>query len=189
MWPFVDPATKKKVKFGNAADKGLVSDGTVEETQLLRECGGGLDVSRVVVLGVTGAHARCRMTTGRIGRHLSRLVRRGGGSKTKCSDAVRRWSVEVRVNGGGVEKQEIRKSSRLSRRQTTWIRSSRVCRLILYRKDCVSEPAAMECHSWPGIDSDVAGNNGGQYMYIDQRRPTRYNITLSPSRTLHPCRW
>jgi len=45
MWPFVDPATKKKVRFSSVADKTLVGDGTVEGGQLLRECGGELDVS------------------------------------------------------------------------------------------------------------------------------------------------
>ena len=47
MWPFVDPATKKKVKFGSAEGAEIVKDGEVAEDQLLVECGGDLNVSFV----------------------------------------------------------------------------------------------------------------------------------------------
>lgn len=46
MWPFVDPLTKKKVKFGT----DIVADGDVASGLLLKECGGELDVSDRVVL-------------------------------------------------------------------------------------------------------------------------------------------
>ena len=44
MWPFVDPATKKKVTFGSSADKSVVGRGEVEADQLIVECGGDLVV-------------------------------------------------------------------------------------------------------------------------------------------------
>lgn len=40
MWPFVDPITKKKVRFGNSG-----VNGEVDPDQLLVECGGDLNVS------------------------------------------------------------------------------------------------------------------------------------------------
>ena len=45
MWPFVDPATKKKVRFSSVDEGALVGAGEVDKGQLLRECGGELDVS------------------------------------------------------------------------------------------------------------------------------------------------
>jgi hypothetical protein len=45
MWPFVDANTKKKVKFVDSADKGIIKDGEVHADQLAVECGGDLDVS------------------------------------------------------------------------------------------------------------------------------------------------
>ncbi len=44
MWPFVDPSTKKKVKFGSAEGREVVQDCHVEPSQLLKDCGGELDV-------------------------------------------------------------------------------------------------------------------------------------------------
>lgn len=41
MWPFVDPNTKKKVKF----DVDVVQEGDVEPEMLLKECGGNVNVS------------------------------------------------------------------------------------------------------------------------------------------------
>jgi len=40
MWPFVDPITKKKVRFGNSG-----VNGEVDPDQLLVECGGNLNMS------------------------------------------------------------------------------------------------------------------------------------------------
>ena len=47
MWPFVDPVTRKKVKFGSSEVGELTRDGDVKKDQLLIECGGDLDVSIV----------------------------------------------------------------------------------------------------------------------------------------------
>ena len=41
VWPFVDAATRDRVKY----DKVLVGDGDVAKDVLLKQCGGGLDVS------------------------------------------------------------------------------------------------------------------------------------------------
>lgn len=40
MWPFVDPVTKQKVKFGT----DIVADGDIDKEWLMKECGGDLDV-------------------------------------------------------------------------------------------------------------------------------------------------
>ena len=45
QWPFVDPNTKKKVKFGSTESGDLINDGTIDRSVLLKECGGDLDVS------------------------------------------------------------------------------------------------------------------------------------------------
>jgi hypothetical protein len=45
MWPFVDAATKKKVKFASADGHEVVQDGEVEKGLFLKDCGGDLDVS------------------------------------------------------------------------------------------------------------------------------------------------
>ncbi|WWC66494.1 uncharacterized protein I206_100396 [Kwoniella pini CBS 10737] len=44
VWPFVDPATKKKVKFGSGKGQEIVKDGDVDASQLLQEAGGDLDI-------------------------------------------------------------------------------------------------------------------------------------------------
>lgn len=43
MWPFVDANTKKKVRFG----EDIVASGEVDPGELLKECGGDLEVSYV----------------------------------------------------------------------------------------------------------------------------------------------
>lgn len=54
MWPFVDPVTKKKVKFGTAGGRESILEGDLDAGQLLKECGGDLDVSlrRIMRLGI-----------------------------------------------------------------------------------------------------------------------------------------
>jgi hypothetical protein len=44
MWPFVDPATKEKVKFGSSEGLDVVKEGDVNSNQLLEECGGEIVV-------------------------------------------------------------------------------------------------------------------------------------------------
>ena len=44
MWPFVDPATKKKVSFGTVEGGELIREDVVEIEVLLEECGGNLKV-------------------------------------------------------------------------------------------------------------------------------------------------
>ncbi|WWC58486.1 uncharacterized protein I303_101029 [Kwoniella dejecticola CBS 10117] len=44
VWPFVDPATKKKVKFGSGKGREIVKEGDVAASQLLQEAGGDLDI-------------------------------------------------------------------------------------------------------------------------------------------------
>ncbi|GFZ43646.1 hypothetical protein JCM24511_01366 [Saitozyma sp. JCM 24511] len=44
MWPFVDAATKKKVKFASADGHEVVQDGNVERGSFLKVCGGDLDL-------------------------------------------------------------------------------------------------------------------------------------------------
>lgn len=43
MWPFVDPVTKRKVKF----EEDLTAGGEVDNAGLLKEVGGEMEVSRV----------------------------------------------------------------------------------------------------------------------------------------------
>lgn len=46
MWPFVDANTKRKVKF----EADIIKDGDVAAEDLLKECGGNLEVSLSVRL-------------------------------------------------------------------------------------------------------------------------------------------
>ena len=45
MWPFVDAVTKSKVKFCSPEELGKMDD--VAQDVLLKECGGGVDVSYI----------------------------------------------------------------------------------------------------------------------------------------------
>ncbi|WWC86370.1 uncharacterized protein L201_001246 [Kwoniella dendrophila CBS 6074] len=44
IWPFVDPNTKKKVKFASTGANEIVKEGLVDTKQLLKEAGGDLNV-------------------------------------------------------------------------------------------------------------------------------------------------
>ncbi|OCF55345.1 hypothetical protein L486_06825 [Kwoniella mangroviensis CBS 10435] len=44
VWPFVDPITKKKVKFGTIEGQEIVKEGDVDPSQLLKDAGGSVDI-------------------------------------------------------------------------------------------------------------------------------------------------
>jgi hypothetical protein len=46
MWPFVDAVTKSKVRFCTPEELGKTGD--VAQDVLLKECGGGVDVSDLI---------------------------------------------------------------------------------------------------------------------------------------------
>lgn len=110
MWPFVDPVTKKKVKFANSEDRSLVKEGEVDADQLLVDCGGDLDVSWNRFGNLCNANDRCHITTRRTGSLYWILASQDVKSKKKHLERARQWSGGKSENGEVLMRRRARRA-------------------------------------------------------------------------------
>jgi len=83
MWPFVDSVTKSKVRFSTPEELGATGD--VHEDVLLKECGGKVDVSLLIVLQADGSFPMITRLTGPL---YWRSAWRGGKNSWKPGDRL-----------------------------------------------------------------------------------------------------